>query len=109
MGYPHLRGNGENEGEGLLEEEMSGADSEMGEAMERRGQDCLLAFFFLLPQLPSSPTPFPSSCDILIRTDSPGRDRGHIPGMGDPSTFQKCSYSATWVFRIRDRLIMPLV
>ncbi|KAL6037232.1 hypothetical protein STEG23_016802, partial [Scotinomys teguina] len=26
-----------------------------------------------------SPTLFPGSCDILIRTDSPGRDRGHIP------------------------------
>lgn len=58
MGYPHLRGNGENEGEGLLEEEMGGADSEMGEAMERRGQDCLLAFFFFSPNFPAHPPPF---------------------------------------------------
>lgn len=66
MGYPHVRSNGERGTERVREKRGVG------------GAKRLPAHLSPSLQLRSSPTLFPRSCDILIRTDSPGKDRGHI-------------------------------
>lgn len=53
--------------------------SEMGEAMDKQGGGAASSSFSSSP--PTSQL-FPSSYGILFRTNSTGKDRGHIPGVG---------------------------
>lgn len=46
---------------------------------------------------------FSISCDFLVRTDSPGKDREHIPGLGWPFYFSEILSCHLGLFRIRDR------
>lgn len=73
MGYPHVMSNGER---GTKRVGRRIAERREGWAGQKC---CLLTVSLSSLQLRSPPTLFPSSCDILIRTDSPGKDRGHIP------------------------------
>lgn len=71
MGYPHVRIMGKealSEGERLLKEERGG-----------RGKKAAWSPFpFLFPNFAAHPPSFLAPV-TLIRTDSPGKDRGHIP------------------------------